>query len=100
MGDESERRTGIFRKVAGKATAVLRADRDMQKVLDCLAGLDPDAIEKCTVEEARRQPTDAVRLVLVRQCHEPLPAVLIPDVRTRDEVVPGATGPLRARADR
>jgi acetyl esterase/lipase len=71
----------------------------MQELLDTLAALDGDPIDKCSVAEARAQPTlaDAVRVLLIRRCHEPLPAALTPDVRTSDHSVPGATGPLAAR---
>lgn len=90
---------GGLRGAAARGGAAARADREMQELLDTLAALDPDAIEQCTVAQARTQPTlaDAVRVLLTRRCHEPLPAALMPNVRTRDEDIPGAAGPLCVR---
>jgi len=83
----------------GKATAQLRADDDMMEVLNAFLAFDPAAIEKCSVEQARRQPTaaDAVKAVLRNQARDPSPAALVPGVAAVDRMIVGATGELRAR---
>lgn len=79
--------------------AVLRADADMKAVLDAHANLDPKAIEKISVAEARMQPTiaDAVNVVLRQQGRSTDPASLVPGVTSRDTTIPGPAGPLPAR---
>ena len=85
--------------VIAKATAAVRADDDMIALLDELASFKPNAIEKCTPEEARAQPTpaDAVKSLLRKQGRDTSPEALVPDVSAVDRMIPGAEGPLRAR---
>jgi acetyl esterase/lipase len=82
-----------------KATAAVRADKDMKAVLDAHAGLKPKAIEKISVEEARKQPTpaDAVNVVLRAKGLPTEPEKLVPGVQSRDTTVKGAAGELPAR---
>ena len=82
-----------------KAGAALRADSDMKAVLDAYSNLDPKAIEKISVSEARAQPTiaDAVNAVLRQQGRSTDPATLVPGVTSRDTTIPGPAGPLPAR---
>jgi acetyl esterase/lipase len=96
---EPDKKPSVVTRLVGKAAAVLRADADMEAVLDAFCALDPNAIEKCTVEEARRQPTvaDAVRRVLQQQGRDPRPAALVPGVTARDGEIPGASGSMRVR---
>ena len=74
-------------------------DRDMQSVLDALAGLHPKPIETLTPQEARRQPTpaDAVKVVLRQQGRSTDPAALVPGVRSVDRTIPGPAGALPVR---
>lgn len=82
-----------------KATAAVRADDDMLEVLNEFLALKPNAIEKCTPEEARAQPTpaDAVKAVLRKQGRDTSPESLVPGVSAVDRTIPGAAGELRAR---
>lgn len=72
-------------------------DRDMKRVLDALAGLNPKPIEMLTPEEARKQPTpaDAVKALLRQDGRSDAPE---PGVRVRDVQLSGPTGPIPARA--
>lgn len=97
--DEADIKPNPVKAAIGKVTAKLRADDDMLQVLDAFLAFDPAAIEKCTVEQARRQPTaaDAVKAVLRNQNRDPSPESLVPGVRSEDRMIPGAAGELRAR---
>lgn len=79
----------------------MRADEDMLEVLNAFAALDPDAIEKVTPAQARRNPAiaDAVSVLLDRR---PGPACDQdrPEVTSIDTLVAGAAGPLPARVYR
>jgi acetyl esterase len=88
-----------IKTVIAQATAALRADDDMQEVLDAYLALKPAAIEKCSVEEARAQPTpaDAVMDLLRQQGRDTSPQSLVPGVSATDRMIPGAAGELRAR---
>jgi acetyl esterase len=82
-----------------KALGKLRADDDMLELLDAHASLNPDAIEKLSPDQARRNPTiaDAVNVLLMRQGRSTRPEDLVPDVTSRDITVDGAAGVLSAR---
>lgn len=99
---ETDKKPSVVCRLVGKASAALRADADMEAVLNAFCALDPNAIEKCTVQEARRQPTvaDAVRRVLREQGRDADPTVLVPGVTAHDREIPGASGPMRARVFR
>ena len=73
-----------------------KADADMQKVLDALAGLDPKPVEFLTPAQARLQPSpaDAVRAVLQQQG---LSGSAEPGVSIQETTYPGAAGPQKAR---
>ena len=83
----------------GKVIGAVRADKDMNELLGCLAELGGKHIEDLDVDEARRQPTpaDAVKLMLVKKGLSSEPTTQAPGVTTRDITVDGATGPLPAR---
>ena len=72
-----------------------RADADMARVLEALAGLGIKPIEHCTVEEARAQPTAADAAAVVVKA-DGLSAEL-PGVTSRDVTYPGAHGARTAR---
>lgn len=97
--DDSDKKPSAFKAVLGKAIAALRADDDMMDVLREFEALDPNAIEKCTVEEARAQPTptDAVKALLRKQGRNAAPEALVPGVSSVDGTIPGAAGELRSR---
>ncbi|WP_235938856.1 alpha/beta hydrolase [Schauerella aestuarii] len=80
-------------------SAALRADDDMKTVLDAFAALDPKAIEKISVTEARAQPTfaDAVNSVLRQQGRDTSPTALVPGVTSRDTTIKTAAGALPVR---
>jgi acetyl esterase len=82
-----------------KALGKLRADDDMLELLDAHASLNPDAIEKLSPGQARRNPTiaDAVNVLLMRRGRSTRPEDLVPDVTSRDISVDGAAGVLEAR---
>lgn len=70
------------------------ADPDMKAVLDALKSLNPKPIEKCTVDEARNQPTpaDAVRQLMAQPAFSARPSLELEAVRTEDIAIPGAAG--------
>lgn len=80
------------------AVAALRADDDMLDLAEAHEALQPKAIEKLSVAEARQQPTiaDAVKALLQREGKSAAPELLVPGVRTSDIQVDGAAGPLPA----
>lgn len=82
-----------------KATAAVRADEDMKAVFDEFLSLKPAAIEKCTPQEARAQPTptDAVKSLLRKEGRDTSPEALVPGVSAVDRMIPGADGELRVR---
>lgn len=77
----------------------IRADADMVELLQTFAGLNPDAIEKSTPAEARRNPTmaDAVDALLRKQGRSTDPEQLVPGITSKDVTVQGAVGSLPAR---
>lgn len=81
------------------AVAAIRADDDQLELAQAHEELNPLAIEKLTVEEARQQPTaaDAVQALLMKQGRSTLPESLVPGVRSEDITIDGAVGPLPAR---
>ena len=78
------------------AVAALRADDDQLELAKAHESLHPKAIEKLSVDEARRQPTaaDAVNELLRRQGRATDPESLVPGVRTAPVQVQGAQGML------
>ena len=84
---------------ADPAGGKVRADKDMQAVLDAHAGLKPKAIEKISPAEARQQPTpaDAVNVVLKKQGKSTDPEALVPGVKSVDRTIAGAAGQIPAR---
>lgn len=80
------------------AVAAIRADEDQLALAKAHEALQPKAIEKLSVQEARQQPTaaDAVRHLLAEQGRSSDPAVLVPGVRMTTITVPGAQTPLPA----
>ena len=72
-----------------------RADPDMARVLEALAGLNGKPIETCTVEEARAQPTAADAAAAVMKADGI--AADVPGVTVRDVTYPAATGGCAAR---
>ena len=94
----SDRPSPVANAVAD-ASAALRADDDMKAVLDSFASLNPKAIEKISVEEARNQPTfaDAVKGTVLAQGRDASPTALVPGVTSRDGTIPGPAGRLPIR---
>ena len=81
------------------AVAAVRADADMQALAAAWESLHPQAIEKLSVEEARRQPTptDGVMALLRQQGRSTRPQDLVPGVTAADGMIDGADGPIPAR---
>lgn len=79
--------------------AKVRADDDQLAVATAFESLQPKAIEKMSVEEARANPTpaDAVKLLLKQQGRSSDPAQLVPGITSHDRTIPGSAGPLPAR---
>jgi acetyl esterase/lipase len=80
------------------AVALLRADSDALDLAKAHEELQPKAIEKLSVEEARRQPSiaDAVRALLTKQGRSADPETLVPGVTASPLLVDGAVGALPA----
>lgn len=80
------------------AVGALRADDDMHELAKAHDELEPKAIEKLGVEEARRQPTvaDAVKHLLRKQGRPTDPAQLVPGVTRGNLSIPTPTGSLNA----
>lgn len=95
----SVKQPSTLKTLVAKATAAVRADDDMIALLDEHAAFKPNAIEKCTPEEARAQPTpaDAVQSLLRKQGRDTSPEALVAGVSAVDRLIPGAAGELRAR---
>lgn len=83
---------------AAKTGTAVKADADMQAVLDQLGAMGGKPIESLKPEEARRQPTpaDAVMTVLKKQDKDTTPTA-VPGVSSADRQIPGAAGNLPAR---
>ncbi|KAF1019377.1 MAG: Carboxylesterase NlhH [Paracidovorax wautersii] len=96
---EADKYTNPVTDTLSKALAALRAEPQMLALARAYESLEPKAIEKLSVEEARSQPTiaDAIDKLLREQGRSTDPAELFPGVESRDTQVPGATGPLPAR---
>ncbi|HMN82653.1 MAG TPA: alpha/beta hydrolase [Burkholderiaceae bacterium] len=86
-------------EAVGKAIETLRADGDMNRLLEAHQALGPRPIEELDVAAARRNPTiaDAVEAMLHQQGRSTDPATLVPGVSSRDIAVDGAAGTLPAR---
>lgn len=95
--DDSGKPNPVINAVSN-AVAAIRADDDMLDLAKAHESLNPKAIEKLDVAEARRQPTaaDAVNALLQQQGRSTNPAELVPGVRTSETTVDGAAGPLPA----
>lgn len=80
------------------AVASIRADDDQLELAKAFEGLQPKAIEKLDVSEARAQPTaaDAVKALLIQQGRSALPEDLVPGVSTRELSIPSPGGDLPA----
>ncbi|MET0427164.1 MAG: alpha/beta hydrolase, partial [Microvirga sp.] len=91
LGEKAGR---ILDTITGKPQA--KADTDMRRVLDTLADLKPEPIETLSAIDARQQPsaTDAVKALLRKEGLSEMPE---PGVATKDIVVRGAAGELKAR---
>ena len=89
----------VLVNAASNVIAKIRADKDMQEVLEAHEHLHPKAIEKISVEEARRQPTpaDAVNALLGKLGKSTDPEVLVPGVKSIDRTITGAAGDIPAR---
>ncbi|MES3010420.1 MAG: alpha/beta hydrolase [Pseudomonadota bacterium] len=88
-----------FVNAASNVIAKIRADKDMQDVLEAHERLRPKAIEKISVEEARRQPTpaDAVNAVLNKLGKSTDPEIVVPGVKSVDRTIAGAASDIPAR---
>lgn len=96
-GGRSGRPNPIVNAVS-HVVAALRADKDMKELAAAWEGLKPKAIEKLSVDEARRQPTpsDGMVALLREQGRSTRPEDLVPGVRSHDLSVQGAAGMLPA----
>lgn len=96
-GDTQGKPNPIINAVSN-AVAALRADDDQLELARAHESLEPKAIEKLGVAEARRQPTaaDAVKALLQQQGRSTDPTQLVPGVTSRETQVEGAAGPLPA----
>ncbi|MGI4983336.1 MAG: alpha/beta hydrolase [Janthinobacterium lividum] len=94
---DSDKPSPLANAVA-KTTAQVRADDDMLSVLNALASLHPDAIEKDDVATARLQPgvADGVKIVLKNEGRSTSPTTLVPGVTTQEITIPGPAGALGA----
>ncbi|SIQ38842.1 alpha/beta hydrolase [Pseudacidovorax sp. RU35E] len=83
---------------ASNAIAALRADDDQLELAKAHESLNPKAIEKLEVAEARQQPTakDAVIALLQKRGESTDPEVLVPGVTMTTITVDGAVGALPA----
>jgi len=83
---------------ASNAIAALRADDDQLELAKAHESLNPKAIEKLEVAEARQQPTakDAVIALLQKRGESTDPEVLVPGVTMTTLTVDGAVGALPA----
>ncbi len=83
---------------ASNAIAALRADDDQLELAKAHEALNPKAIEKLEVAEARQQPTvkDAVVALLRQRGESTDPNVLVPGVTMTAATVDGAAGELPA----
>ena len=90
---------GAAGTMPAQAGAQAGAEKDMQAVLDALAGLKPKPIESLTPAEARKQPTpaDAVNVVLKKEGKSTDPEKLVPGVKSVDRMITGAAGQIPAR---
>jgi acetyl esterase len=94
LGEKASR---LLDRVTGAPAA--DADVDMRRVLDSLADLNPQPIEKLSPEEARKQPTpaDAVAALLKKEGKDPEQLKAQMGVKTQDLTYPtaGGTQPVR-----
>lgn len=83
---------------ASNAIAALRADDDQIELAKAHESLNPKAIEKLEVAEARQQPTvkDAVIALLNKRGQSADPEALVPGVTMKTITVDGAAGALPA----
>lgn len=78
------------------AIGAMRADSDMHDLAQAFEALGPKAIEKLSVEEARRQPTiaDAVKRLLAEQGRSSVPEELVPGIVRQDISIATPEGAL------
>ena len=83
MSDNQHGEPNPIVNALSNAVAALRADEDQLALAKAHEALHPKAIEKLSVEEARRQPTvaDAVHHLLTLQGRSTDPEQLVPGVR-------------------
>jgi acetyl esterase/lipase len=95
--DDSGKPNPLINAVSN-AVAAIRADDDQLALAKAHESLNPKAIEKLEVAEARRQPTaaDAVNALLQQQGRSTNPTELVPGVRATETTIAGAAGPLPA----
>ena len=98
MSDANDGKPNPVINALSNAVASIRADDDMLAVAAAHESLNPKAIEKLDVAEARQQPTaaDAVNALLRQQGRSTDPEALVPGVSTTEISVDGAEGPLPA----
>lgn len=98
LRDDDHGKPNPIVNAVSNAVAAIRADQDMLDLAEAHESLEPKAIEKLTVSEARAQPTiaDAVKSLLQREGKPADPEVLVPGVRASDIQVDGAAGALPA----
>jgi len=98
MSDNDQGKPNPILNAVSNAVAALRADDDQLALAKAHEALEPKAIEKLEVAEARRQPTvaDAVNHLLREQGRSTNPTQLVPGVTTREIMVDGAAGSLPA----
>lgn len=96
-GREPEK-SSVAQPNAKVTKSMLRADSDMQTLLNKFASFHGKAIEKSSVDEAREQPTmaDAVKGVLADQKRDSRLEVLVPSIMTREIQIPGAVSSMPA----
>lgn len=84
MSDNQHGEPNPIVNALSNAVAALRADEDQLALAKAHEALHPKAIEKLSVEEARRQPTaaDAVHHLLTLQGRSTDPETLVPGVRS------------------
>lgn len=84
MSDDKHGEPNPIVNALSNAVAAIRADEDQLELAKAHEALHPKAIEKLSVEEARRQPTaaDAVNHLLTLQGRSTDPEQLVPGVRS------------------
>ena len=106
MSDDKHGEPNPIINALSNAVAAIRADEDQLALAKAHEALHPKAIEKLSVEEARRQPTaaDAVHHLLTLQGRSTDPETLVPglpfvfrDTSHMHVAMDGAVGGVRSR---